>query len=219
MDFLKKKIYRDGSGRILGGVCSGLSFYLSIDKFFLRLAFFCCSFFFGITIPLYAILWAVIPKARTIIERKEMIGEDIDYEAKGVRGTVKQQHSAKDATVLNSTFLDLSMLNKISMLVILFFCSVCLFLIFSFSFSFPFVIDVFRGVHYFDGIKYSLLGVMDEEKVFSIHSFSTLLAYCIPFVTGLIFSLKHLKKIEVPLATFNYLGIAWMISLAINHLF
>ncbi len=74
---IKKKLYRSAPNRILGGVCAGLSYYFGISKAILRLLFFVSIFFFGVTIPLYIILWSVIPKARTEFENCEMKGSDL----------------------------------------------------------------------------------------------------------------------------------------------
>lgn len=71
----RKGIYRYAKQRIIGGVCSGLSYYLKVDKVFLRILFLISVFMFGLTIPLYLILWAIIPKARTEEEIQEMKGE------------------------------------------------------------------------------------------------------------------------------------------------
>lgn len=218
MSSVKQKIYRDDSRRILGGVCSGLSFYLSIDKVFLRLAFFFCIFFFGITIPLYIILWAIIPKARTSIERAEMTGEQLGHEVGKGKDNIKKSYSRKSATVSEINSLDLSRVNKLSMLLLLFFCSLSLFVILSFSFSFPFVIDVFRDVDLLVRLKYSLTGILVGEKAFSLDSISILGTHCIPFVAGLVFALKQLKKIEIQIAIFKYLGIAWLFCLVLNYL-
>ena len=218
MSSVKQKIYRDDSRGILGGVCSGLSFYLSIDKVFLRLGFFFCVFFFGITIPLYIILWAIIPKARTKIERAEMTGEQLNHDAGKGKENIKKPYSRKGATVSEINLSNLSRVNKISMFLLLFFCCLSLFIILSFSFSFPFVIDVFRDVDLMARLKYSIMGILVGEKAFSADSISILGTYCIPFVAGFIFALKQLEKLEIQMAIFKYLGIAWLVCLVLNYL-
>ncbi|MBI33855.1 MAG: hypothetical protein CMP67_00645 [Flavobacteriales bacterium] len=40
MKNIRKRLYRDNSYRLLGGVCSGLSFYFSVDRGYVRLIFF-----------------------------------------------------------------------------------------------------------------------------------------------------------------------------------
>lgn len=73
----KRRLYRDGENRVLGGVCSGLSAYFNIDPVFLRILFVLLIFFgVGVSAIVYLILWIVVPKARTTAQRLEMRGED-----------------------------------------------------------------------------------------------------------------------------------------------
>ena len=82
----------------------------------------------------------------------------------------------------------------------------------------PFVIDVFRDVNLLVRLKYSLIGILVGEKAFSADSISILGTYCIPFIAGLIFTLKQLKKLEIQMAVFKYLGITWLVCLVLNYL-
>lgn len=74
-----KKLYRAVNDRILGGVCSGLSHYLRVDTIWTRLIVF-ISFFVtgGFTLLLYAIFWAVLPKAQTTADILQMQGERVN---------------------------------------------------------------------------------------------------------------------------------------------
>jgi phage shock protein PspC (stress-responsive transcriptional regulator) len=73
----KKRMYRDGENRVLGGVCSGMSAYFNFDPVFLRILFVLLVFLgAGISIFVYLILWIVVPKARTTAQRLEMKGEE-----------------------------------------------------------------------------------------------------------------------------------------------
>ena len=218
MGIVRRKIYRDGSRRIVGGVCSGLGFYLSIDSVFVRLVVFLCVFFFGITIPLYVLLWAIIPKARTQIERAEMKGEKLYYGDGKARENKTKPRSRKNNIVSEINSLNSSIVNKIGMFLILFFCCICLFIIFSFSFSFPFVIDVFRNVDFLVRLRYSLTGILVGEKAFSVDVISLFGMYCIPFILGLIHALNQLEKLETKIATFKCLSIAWLLCLVLNNL-
>ena len=78
----KKKLYRDPSGKVLGGVCSGLAAYFKIDVVLVRIIF-CALVIMGIAIdslenmtPLvllaYAALWIAMPEAKTVQQRWEM---------------------------------------------------------------------------------------------------------------------------------------------------
>ena len=60
----KKTLRRDSSGNILGGVCSGIARKLGIDPVFIRVFFLIAALFRGIFIPVYIILWIIIPSDR-----------------------------------------------------------------------------------------------------------------------------------------------------------
>ena len=48
--------------KIIAGVCGGLAAYLDIDSVFVRLAFVILLFASGIGLPIYVILWIVVPR-------------------------------------------------------------------------------------------------------------------------------------------------------------
>ncbi len=57
----QQRLERIINDRVLGGVCSGLGYYLNIDPTIIRLIF-CISFFvFGIGLFVYIILWIAMP--------------------------------------------------------------------------------------------------------------------------------------------------------------
>jgi len=72
-----RRLFRDGSDKVLGGVCSGLSQYLGIsDPIFLRLLLVLLFLFKGFGLILYLVLWLVIPEAITPADRLRMRGLD-----------------------------------------------------------------------------------------------------------------------------------------------
>jgi phage shock protein PspC (stress-responsive transcriptional regulator) len=75
-----KRFFRNPDDRMLGGVCSGLAAYMGWDTTPVRLLLFFLTFFYGITIPIYCILWLVVPPARTATEKLQMRGESITLE-------------------------------------------------------------------------------------------------------------------------------------------
>jgi len=56
-----KKLVRDKSRKILGGVCAGLAHYFSIDPVWVRLIFALLSAGYGGGVVIYIILWIVLP--------------------------------------------------------------------------------------------------------------------------------------------------------------
>ena len=69
---IRRRLYRDGESRVLGGVCSGLGAYFNIDPVILRIIFVLVLFMGGASVPVYLILWIVVPKARTTARKLEM---------------------------------------------------------------------------------------------------------------------------------------------------
>lgn len=84
---IKKRLYRDGDSKVLGGVCSGIGNYFDIDAVWLRIALLLMFFFAGTGFLLYLILWIAIPEAKTTAEKLAMKGEraDINNISKAVK--------------------------------------------------------------------------------------------------------------------------------------
>lgn len=117
---VRKRLYRNPDGKIIGGVCSGIGTYFNVNPWLARAIFLIpfISFFFRwghigpLTFPnflsfsfspgtfiIYIILWLVIPEATTTSEKLEMKGEKVDLnsiknsvveEMKGVRERVSK---------------------------------------------------------------------------------------------------------------------------------
>ncbi|MDR1356710.1 MAG: PspC domain-containing protein [Tannerellaceae bacterium] len=75
-----RRFFRNPDDRILGGVCGGLAAYMGWDPTPVRLLLFLLMFLYGVTIPVYLILWLVVPTAKTATERLQMRGESITVE-------------------------------------------------------------------------------------------------------------------------------------------
>ncbi len=89
---VKKRLYRDGDSKVVGGVCSGIGHYFGIDPVWLRIALLLMFFFAGTGFLLYLILWIAIPEAKTTTERLAMKGEkaDINNISKAVKEEAEQ---------------------------------------------------------------------------------------------------------------------------------
>lgn len=74
-----RRFYRDDENSIIGGVAAGFSHYFGWDPLILR-AIFILLAFTSIGIPLYLILWVLIPAAVTTAEKLKMKGEKINVE-------------------------------------------------------------------------------------------------------------------------------------------
>ena len=76
-----RRLYRDSDDRVLGGVCSGLGAYFSIDPVIIRILFVLVFFFpIGSSVLIYLILWIVVPKASSTAQRLEMKGEEVNID-------------------------------------------------------------------------------------------------------------------------------------------
>ena len=58
---MEKRLYRLPRNKMIGGVCTGLGEYFSIDPVLVRLVFIILAFQQGIGILAYIILWIVVP--------------------------------------------------------------------------------------------------------------------------------------------------------------
>ena len=73
-----KKLYRNPDNKVLGGVAGGLAAYWGISPLLIRIGFVLLSFYYGIFIIVYIILWIAVPKAKTTKQKLEMKGENIN---------------------------------------------------------------------------------------------------------------------------------------------
>ncbi|MNU56840.1 DNA-binding transcriptional activator PspC [compost metagenome] len=74
-----KRMYRDMDHGVLGGLAAGLAAYLSIDPVIVRIIFVIFGFM-GFGIPLYIILWIIVPSAKTPSERLQMRGKPVNID-------------------------------------------------------------------------------------------------------------------------------------------
>ena len=59
---MSKKLTRNKSNALLGGVCSGIGDYFDKDPVLIRLLWLMAIFFFGTGLLLYIIAWVIIPE-------------------------------------------------------------------------------------------------------------------------------------------------------------
>lgn len=104
----KKKIYRDPTNRVIGGVCSGLGNYFNIDPVILRVI--CVALFIipvfsfinlsGTILIAYLIALIAIPNADTLQKQAEMKGKSLhisDIEKDYSDGTIKVKSNNSDS--------------------------------------------------------------------------------------------------------------------------
>jgi phage shock protein PspC (stress-responsive transcriptional regulator) len=55
------RLTRSDTDRLLAGVCGGIAAYLGLDSVLVRIAFLILAFASGIGLPIYLILWIIMP--------------------------------------------------------------------------------------------------------------------------------------------------------------
>lgn len=79
-----KRLFRNPEDEVIGGVCSGIAAYFGIaDPLWVRIAFIVFTISGGFGIPLYIILWIVLPQAASASDRLAMRGEPINISTIG----------------------------------------------------------------------------------------------------------------------------------------
>ena len=73
-----KQFYRDIDDKFIGGVCSGLGHYLSIDPVWIRLAFILFAVLTGFGFIAYILFWILVPEANTTARKLAMKGEPVN---------------------------------------------------------------------------------------------------------------------------------------------
>ena len=69
-----KKLFRDSDDKMIGGVCSGLGFYLGADPVLVRVLFLIALLFGTLGFWVYLIIWRVAPLAVNTVQKCEMRG-------------------------------------------------------------------------------------------------------------------------------------------------
>lgn len=79
-NYTERRLFRDPDDHLIGGVASGIANYFGVEAVWVRLAFVFGIFGAGSGLLIYIILWAIIPRANTRIERMAMKGEKADLQ-------------------------------------------------------------------------------------------------------------------------------------------
>ena len=76
-----KRLFRNPDDEVVGGVASGIAAYFGIqDPLWIRIAFILTTISGGFAIPVYLVLWTILPKAESSSDRLSMKGEPINIE-------------------------------------------------------------------------------------------------------------------------------------------
>ncbi len=96
-----KRLFRNPDDKVIEGICSGIAAYFGIqDPLWVRLIFVLFAFTGGFAIPLYIILWAILPKAETASDKLSMRGEPINASNIGKIIEEEMEHVSKKVAEL-----------------------------------------------------------------------------------------------------------------------
>jgi len=76
----EKRLYRDTENAQIAGVCQGIANYFNMDVVIIRIIWVLIFLFGGFGMLLYIILWIVVPKTNSTIDRLRMKGKPITVE-------------------------------------------------------------------------------------------------------------------------------------------
>jgi len=77
-----RRLFRSLDDAVLGGVLSGIATYFKVNPLWTRLIFILVAFIsFGLALPLYIVLWVIIPPARTAAEKLQLAGKPVTLES------------------------------------------------------------------------------------------------------------------------------------------
>ena len=76
-----KHLFRDVDNATIAGVCAGIANYFKIDVVIIRAFFILLFLFGGFGFPLYIILWVIVPKANSTIDKLRMRGKAITVDS------------------------------------------------------------------------------------------------------------------------------------------
>lgn len=85
----RKRLYRDVANQSISGVCAGLGKYIGVDAIWFKLLFLFFTFFNGVGLLAYVILWIIMQPADTAARRLEMQG--IEPSAENIKAEVERQ--------------------------------------------------------------------------------------------------------------------------------
>ena len=76
------RLYRSMDDAVLGGVLSGIAAYFKVNPLWTRLIFILIAIIsFGLALPLYVVLWIILPPARTAAEKLQLAGKPVTLES------------------------------------------------------------------------------------------------------------------------------------------
>lgn len=208
----QKALFRNGSQRLLGGVCSGLSVYFGVNKSLIRVAFLFSTLFFGIIIPLYIFAWALIPKARTISDKARMNGEPEVFQ-KEWNFKEPVNSSTEKAVNVQPFSKPVEMVLRTSSVLL---GALILFFTLGLAIGSPLILELFWSIEFNTVNIYfnPIIGLFSEGEEFGVSALITILKVGLP---GVILILKGVDLSNKQHA--NRFITVWILSVLISYFF
>lgn len=230
-----RKLFRNPDDRMIGGIAGGFAAFLGWDASVVRIVLFLLVFLTqGVIIPVYILLWIIIPEAKTATEKLQMQGQSVTVENIGktvtdgfekVSENVNNYMSSDKPRSLFQRFLDVFVsVVGILLKILLVLIAIALFpplLIALFVLVIVAIAVIFGGGF---GILYSIIpnvqwGTFDAypESLLLIASICTILMIAIPIVVIIYMILSPIFKFK-PVSNsvkWTFL-ILWLIALGAN---
>jgi len=220
-----KRLYRDETDAVVGGVCSGLAYYVNIDPILIRIAFVILTLAGGSGILFYIILWIVIPSAKTTAEFLEMKGEPVTLDSikdhikdarnniiESTKGAKKSIKSAVDKGVRAGSKIG-KVLSKILGIGFVLFGVFLLIVLFIILFGGTGVFPMFGSEHIED--IPTLLGVVYPDGRIPYFFITVAIVGLIPLISLIMTGIKMLLGIRVRYKKISLIfGLIWVIGLA-----
>ena len=240
-----KRLYRDPDNKMIGGVSSGIAAYFDIDPLRIRL-FFVLFTFTGFGIPLYIILWMVVPQARTTAEKLEMRGEPVnvsnlersvreefgsikdkfgDRTQKGKESYKKKSDQGRDLTRQAGD--GVHQVLRVFARIILVFTGIILFIIaVSFTLAFAIAAFGFQDMLFLHDVTVdffplsSLVSMIFENDAYvQVFWAGLLILIAIPLLMLLIGSIRLIFNLKRPKTFTAFLGYTWVIVFVVTLMF
>lgn len=98
-----KKLYRDTEDYFLGGVCSGIGYFIRLDALWVRIIWILIALAtFGTATIVYVVLWILVPAANTTAQKLAMKGEPINVE--NIEKKVRESYEYVSDKIKNANY-------------------------------------------------------------------------------------------------------------------
>ena len=65
---MSKRLYKNQSKKKIAGVCQGVAEYFDIDPTIVRILWFAVSWFYGVGVGIYILMWIILPDKSEVAE-------------------------------------------------------------------------------------------------------------------------------------------------------